>query len=356
LSAFQQLAKQFAPYETLTVGILFLDTSLHLCYANTAAQNLLGFSATHGLGKPLGQILPAAAPLSTSADRALRSASTLTERELILQTADVTHKEHIFDASFSAIEWPTYGKMLLIELSDVTQRQRISRDHTVLDSLAANRHMVRQLAHEVKNPLGGIRGAAQLLQRQLVDQNHYDYTQLIIREVDRLSVLVDSISGPIKPPQRQAVNIHELCEHVYSLLRIEAPASVQIERDYDPSLPVVFLDRDQIIQVLLNLLRNALQAVSPAGRIRIRTRVHANFSIAAYHHRLVASIQIEDDGPGVPENLRTSLFHPLVTGRSEGSGLGLAVAQEIATRHGGIIEYARVVARTVFFLYLPLKS
>jgi two-component system, NtrC family, nitrogen regulation sensor histidine kinase GlnL len=356
LIAFEQLARQFSPYETLTVGVLFLDTKLHLCYANTAAQNMLGFSATHGLGKPLEQILPAAATLLASARRVLQSLNTLMERELVVPPVNATHKAHIFDASFSTVDLPPLGKMLLVELNDVTQRQRISRDHTVLDSLAANRHMVRQLAHEVKNPLGGIRGAAQLLQRQLVDQSHSDYTQLIIREVDRLSVLVDSISGPIKPPQRQAVNIHELCEHVYSLLRIEAPASVQIERDYDPSLPAAFLDRDQIIQVLLNLLRNALQAVLPAGRICIRTRVHANFSIAAYHHRLVASIQIEDDGPGVPENLRNSLFHPLVTGRSEGSGLGLAVAQEIATRHGGIIEYARVVTRTVFFLYLPLQT
>jgi two-component system nitrogen regulation sensor histidine kinase GlnL len=216
--------------------------------------------------------------------------------------------------------------------------------------------MIRQLAHEIKNPLGGLRGAAQLLERELPEATLREYTSVIISEADRLTALVDSMAGPNRPLQKTQLNVHEVCEHVYHLLRGEAASSVAIERDYDPSLPTALLDRNQLIQALLNVARNALQAVGDRGRITVRTRALPNAGIAGHRYRLIASVQVEDDGPGVPQELRSSLFYPLVTGRTNGTGLGLAVAQDLVTRHGGLIEFESEPGCTVFTLLLPLDD
>jgi two-component system nitrogen regulation sensor histidine kinase GlnL len=216
--------------------------------------------------------------------------------------------------------------------------------------------MIRQLAHEIKNPLGGLRGAAQLLARELHDATLHEYTGVIIGEADRLTALVDSIAGPGRPPLRSLVNVHELCEHVFHLLRAEARSSVLVERDYDPSLPSAMLDRNQIIQALLNVARNALQALGERGRVTLRTRALSNVTIGLVRHKLVGSLQVEDNGPGVPEELRASIFYPLVTGRANGTGLGLAVAQDLVTRHGGLIEFESEPGRTLFTLLLPLSE
>ncbi len=214
--------------------------------------------------------------------------------------------------------------------------------------------MIRQLAHEIKNPLGGLRGAAQLLERELQAAELKEYTRVIIGEADRLTALVDSMAGPHRAPQKVLINVHEICEHVYHLLRAEARSTITVERDYDPSLPSARLDRHQLIQALLNVARNALQAVGDVGRITLRTRALSNVSIGPARHRLVASVQVEDDGPGVPDALRSSIFYPLVTGRANGTGLGLAVAQELVTRNGGLIEFESEPRRTIFTLLLPL--
>ncbi|HET9391242.1 MAG TPA: ATP-binding protein, partial [Steroidobacteraceae bacterium] len=197
-------------------------------------------------------------------------------------------------------------------------------------------------------------GAAQLLERELQAAALKEYTHVIIGEADRLTALVDSMAGPSRAPQKVLLNIHEVCEHVYHLLRAEAPASITIERDYDPSLPNAMLDRHQTIQALLNVARNAMQAISGKGRIVLRTRALSNVSIGSARHRLVASVQVEDDGRGVPFELRSSIFYPLVTGRANGSGLGLAVAQELVTRNGGFIEFESEPGHTTFTLLLPL--
>src|SRR5438094_749331 len=246
------------------------------------------------------------------------------------------------------------GTYLLLELADTTQRQRITRENDLLARLDGSRLMVRQLAHEIKNPLGGLRGAAQLLERELPAAALKEYTQVIISEADRLTALVDSMAGPSRAPSKTELNVHEICEHVYHLVRAEAPAGVVIERDYDPSLPNAMLDRHQLIQALLNVARNALQAQGDLGRIVLRTRARSNVSIGSALHRLVASVQVEDAGPGVPPHLRSSIFYPLVTGRANGTGLGLAVAQDLVTRNGGIIEFESELGRTVFTLLLPL--
>jgi len=258
--------------------------------------------------------------------------------------------------TITSLEGQVTGTHVLLEMADATQRQRITRENDLLARLESSRLMVRQLAHEIKNPLGGLRGAAQLLDRELQKDNLKEYTNVIISEADRLTSLVDSMAGPSRPAEKSSTNVHELCEHVYRLLRGEARSGVLIERDYDPSLPLALLDRNQIIQALLNIARNAMQAIGERGRIILRTRVASGISIGTIRHRLVASIQVEDNGPGVLPELRTSIFYPLVTGRPNGTGLGLAVSQALVTGHGGLVEFESEPGRTVFTLLLPIAE
>jgi len=216
--------------------------------------------------------------------------------------------------------------------------------------------MIRQLAHEIKNPLGGLRGAAQLLERQLNDAAMREYTSIIISEADRLKSLVDSLLGPGRAPHQELVNIHELIQHVRQLLVAEAPPGVAIDRDYDPSLPPLILDRNQLIQAMLNLGRNAVQAMNSSGQLILRTRALTNVNIGTRRHRLVACVQFEDSGPGVPEHLQSTLFYPFVTGRQEGTGLGLAIAQDLVSRHSGLIEFESRPGRTTFTMLLPFHA
>ncbi|GAC1305318.1 MAG: hypothetical protein NVSMB10_09140 [Steroidobacteraceae bacterium] len=217
---------------------------------------------------------------------------------------------------------------------------------------------MRQLAHEIKNPLGGVRGAAQLLARELLDPSLHEYTRIIISEADRLASILDSMLGPRRPPAKQLVNVHEILERVYHLLSSEAPAGLVFERDYDPSLPAIAVDPNHIIQAMLNLGRNAVQALAAAEpqtpRLVLRTRSASNVSIGPVRHRLVASVQFEDNGPGVPAEIRDTIFYPLVSGRPDGTGLGLGIAQELVSRHGGLIEFDSAPGRTVFVIFLPM--
>ncbi|MBV9063021.1 MAG: PAS domain-containing protein [Alphaproteobacteria bacterium] len=342
--------------DTLATGIVVLDAQLCAIYANRAAQDVLGCSLTQLRGRPFADFLHDSSGLVATLRRALLNGESIAGRELMLKAASAARDARVLDVTITALEGQVTGTHLLIELADATQRQRISRESDLMARLESGRLMIRQLAHEIKNPLGGLRGAAQLLARELNDPALREYTGVIIGEADRLRALVDSMAGPSGPPLKALVNVHELCEHVFHLLRAEARATILIERDYDPSLPSTLLDRNQIIQALLNVGRNALQALGERGRVTLRTRVLSNVSIGAARHKLIGSVQVEDNGPGVPEKLRSSLFYPLVTGRPNGTGLGLAVAQELVTRHGGLIEFESAPGRTIFTLLLPLSE
>jgi two-component system nitrogen regulation sensor histidine kinase GlnL len=342
--------------DALSTGILMLDAQLCPIYANVAAQDLLAFSLNMSRGRPFGDYLHDAGALHTILRRALETGECLADREVMLKPANSPREPRTLDVTVTPLLGLT-GTHLLIELADTTQRQRISRDNDLLARLDGSRLMIRQLAHEIKNQLGGLRGAAQLLERELPAPSLREYTQVIIGEADRLTALVESIAGPSRPPSKTYMNVHEICEHVYHLMRAEARTGVLVERDYDPSLPNAMLDRHQLIQALLNVGRNALQALSAqgdTGHVVLRTRARSNVSIGPVRHRLVAAVQVEDSGAGVPEHLRSSIFYPLVTGRTNGTGLGLAVAQELVTRNGGIIEFESEPRRTVFTLLLPL--
>jgi two-component system nitrogen regulation sensor histidine kinase GlnL len=340
--------------DALSTGIVMLDAQLCAIYANVAAQDLLAFSLNQARGRPFGDFLQDSNGFRDILRRALTTGEGIADRELVIRPLGAPRDARILDVTITPLAGAITGTHLLLELADTTQRQRISRENDLLARLDGSRLMIRQLAHEIRNPLGGLRGAAQLLERELQEASLKEYTRVIIGEADRLTGLVDSMAGPSRAPQKVLINIHEICEHVYHLLRAEAASAVLIERDYDPSLPNTMLDRHQAIQALLNVARNALQAVGGSGRITLRTRALSNVNIGPARHRLVASVEVEDDGPGVPAEIRASIFYPLVTGRSNGSGLGLAVAQELVTRNGGIIEFESEPKRTVFTLLLPL--
>ena len=293
--------------------------------------------------------------LQDALSRALASGQTYAA-ELRLGPSKSHAEDRIVDFRVSSVEHAGVRASLMVEMSDVTRRQRINRENALLIQHGAGRQMIRQLAHEIKNPLGGIRGAAQLLGKQLQDEELEEYTSVIISEADRLAGLVDTLLGPGGPPNKQQSNVHELFEYVMRLIQAEVGNEIDVRRDYDPGLPAMYVDRDQLVQALLNLVRNAVVALGGQGRITLRSRAIMNFTIGDTRHNVVASLEIEDDGPGIPTDLRDSVFYPLVTNRPDGTGLGLPVAQELISRHHGLIEFESRPGRTVFFVRIPLEA
>jgi two-component system nitrogen regulation sensor histidine kinase GlnL len=343
--------------DALVTGVFLLDQDLQVAYLNTAAQTLLSLSPNQALGQRITELTRGAETLMPLFDRARFGGEGVVQRELAWPApGDV---DRIFDCAVTQITIREESRLLL-EIEDITQHRRLTRENALLAQLGGSRLMVRQLAHEIKNPLGGLRGAAQLLERELLDPALREYTRVIISEADRLTNLLDSMLGPGRPPAKQLTNLHELLERVYHLLRSEAPEGVTVDRDYDPSLPPLTVDPNHIIQAMLNLGRNALQALSGANvhapRLVLRTRSAGNVSVGARRHRLVASIQFEDNGPGVPSDIRDTIFYPLVSGRADGTGLGLGIAQDLVSRHGGLIEFDSAPGRTIFVISLPMDS
>ena len=345
--------------DALSTGLLVLDAQLCVVYANVGAQDLLGLSLRQSRGHPVSELFADVQSLVELLRRSLQHGEICAGHEVALVPVATLHSTRtpvIVDITVTPLEGQITGTHLLLELIDARARQRISRESELLAQVSGSRLMILQLAHEIKNPLGGMRGAAQLLERELADPGLKEYTAVIMNEADRLRSLVDAMLGPTGPPRKQTLNVHELCEYVYQLLRSEAPASVHIVRDYDPSVPDGSFDRNEIIQALLNVARNALQAIAGTGHLVLRTRTLTNQNIGPVRHRLLASVQVEDDGPGVPLELRQTLFFPLVTAKAAGSGLGLSVAQGMVARHGGIIEFDSRPGRTVFSVLLPLEQ
>jgi two-component system nitrogen regulation sensor histidine kinase GlnL len=332
-------------FEHLNTAVIIIDQSLLIEDLNPAAENLLGVSQHRARGESLLQLLGDDREIQDILMRTLESGVTYAN-ELRLGRTEVHAEERMIDCRVSLLGEPSKRARLLVEMTDVTRRSRISRENALIIQHGAGRQMIRQLAHEIKNPLGGLRGAAQLLERQL------DSDEL---KADRLASLVDTLLGPGGPPNKQAINVHELLEYV---VRLTEPGQerISIRRDYDPGLPLFLLDRDQMVQAFLNLLQNASTALDGQGEITLRTRAIMNFTIGDVRHPAVASIEIEDDGPGIPQDLQDSIFYPLVTSRPDGTGLGLPVAQELISRHGGLIEFESRPGRTVFFVRIPLTE
>src|SRR6202021_2475820 len=277
----------------LVTSVFLLDQSLHVGYLNAAAQTLLGLGPNQALGRSITELMRGAETLLPLFDRARQGSEGVVQRELAWPAPGGV--DRILDCAVTQITLGQDQIRLLLEIEDITQHRRLTRENALLAQLGGSRLMVRQLAHEIKNPLGGLRRAAPPLERELLDPALREYTRVIISEADRLTNLLDSMLGPGRPPAKQLINVHELLERVYHLLRSEAPESVAIDRDYDPSLPPLTLDPNHIIQAMLNLGRNAIQALTGAPvdspRLILRTRAATNVSVGAHRHPLGASIQ-----------------------------------------------------------------
>ncbi|OBP16971.1 two-component system sensor histidine kinase NtrB [Rheinheimera sp. SA_1] len=259
----------------------------------------------------------------------------------------------LIDITASALE--TELPALLIELRQVDQQRKISMESLQQHQHLAARELIRGLAHEIKNPLGGLRGAAQLLEETL-NEEQKEYTQLIIAQADRLRNLVDRLLGPYKPPQRLVSNMHQIIERVSQLAQMDNPSGVQFVRDYDPSIPDFLLDPELIEQSLLNIVRNAQQVLPNGGQIVLQSRILHQHTIHGRRHRLVATIKVIDNGPGIPADIKDTLFYPMVSGKPGGTGLGLSIAQTLIHQHDGWIDCESWPGRTEFTLYLPINS
>lgn len=346
--------------EHLNTGILLLDSNLTVIYMNPAAEALLEMSGKRCLGVSFAELAIESEDATEALHQALRSNHSFTKREAVIHLHN--HNQITLDYSASPVQHPeTRAPSLLIELQGRDRLMRISREEQLIATQETTRSLVRGLAHEIKNPLGGIRGAAQLLERELPSADLKEYTGIIIEEADRLRDLVDRLLGPRNIPRQEEVNIHEVLERVCQLIEVESAGRITIDRDYDPSIPELLADKGQLIQAMLNICRNAMQAMlecQPAlanPTLSLRTRTVRQFTIGHQRHRLVAQIDIADNGPGIPAELRENLFYPMVSGRPDGTGLGLSIAQSIINQKNGIIEFTSDEHKTVFSIYLPLE-
>lgn len=331
--------------------MVLVDTSARIGFMNTAAERLLVQSRQQAAGRRIDELGPGLEDLKALVERAVETAVPFGQT----LTLHLPHAERpMLMVSCRVSPWPATPDWLVVELHDESSWRQLDREQALLAQHDASRRIIRQLAHELRNPLGGLRGAAQLLERQLVDRELCEYTEVIIAEADRLVALTDSLLGPITVPRASAVNLHEPTERVRLLMESETSPGISWQLDYDPSLPLVQVDIDQIVQALLNLVRNAVQAVGDEGTITLRSRALTGHVVGDQRHRIVASIEVEDDGPGVPPEIADTLFYPLVSGREGGSGVGLALAQDLVTRNGGLVEFESEPGRTVFSMRFPL--
>lgn len=347
--------------EHLNTGVLLLDADLNVFYVNPAAEALLEMSGKRCLGVPFNELAYESEESTIALQQAVVTGHSYTKREAVLQLHN--QQQLTLDYSVSPVAHPeTRVPSLLIELQGRDRLMRISREEQLIAKQETTRSLVRGLAHEIKNPLGGIRGAAQLLARELPSSDLNEYTNIIIEEADRLRDLVDRLLGPRHIPKQEEVNIHEILERVCQLIDVESQSRITIVRDYDPSIPEFQADKGQMIQALLNITRNAMQAMLEASpeiekpSLTLRTRTVRQFTIGHQRHRLVAQIDITDNGPGIPEEMRENLFYPMVSGRADGTGLGLSISQSIVNQKNGIIEFTSEPGKTTFSIYIPLEE
>ncbi|MBL8489803.1 MAG: PAS domain-containing sensor histidine kinase, partial [Rhodocyclaceae bacterium] len=338
-----------AGLDLLSSAVILLDTRLAVRHVNPAAENLFSASQRLVVGRPLKFLVGEPAGLQAALDNALANNWGYTGHNIAIvrpgaETLSVDCTVTPIDAG---------GARLLLEFRPIDQQLRAAREERDAMQQVANRELIRNLAHEIKNPLGGIRGSAQLLERELSNPQLREYTQVIIKEADRLQDLMHRLLSSHRVMQPAKVNIHEILERVRRLIHAEF-AGVRARRDYDTSLPDITGDREQLIQAILNIARNAAQAMSGQGEITFRTRAARQVTLAKKHYRLALELQVIDNGPGIPEAIREKIFYPLVSGREGGSGLGLTIAQSFIQQHLGTVEVESRPGRTCFTILLPL--
>lgn len=336
----------FPGLELLATAVVVLDDGFVVRYANPAAESLLATGAKSLHGQSFLQLFAEREALERALGDAVSthwdySAQSVTYSRVGRDPLPLTCTMTRIDA---------HGLSLLAELRPIEEQLRYAREERLVFEQQANRELIRNLAHEIKNPLGGLRGSAQLLERELEKPELREYTQVIIKEADRLQRLMDRMLTPHRPPRVEPVGIHEVLERVRSLIKAEF--AIEIQRDYDPSIPEIVGDREQLIQAVLNIARNAVQ--SRAESISFRTRTVRQITILRQRHKLALELQVVDNGPGVPEEIQDRIFNPLVSGREGGTGLGLSLAQTFVQYHQGVIEFESRPGRTIFRILLPL--
>ncbi len=350
----------FSGLDLLSSAVVLLDGRLLIRYLNPAAENLFAVSQRAWLGRPLARLAGTPAALDTALDNALRNNWSYTGHNIAVtrqglggEPAEPLH----LDCTVNPVD--VAGTRLLLEFRPIDQQLKAIREEREAVQQQANRELIRNLAHEIKNPLGGIRGSAQLLERELANLDNApalkEYTQVIIKEADRLQDLMQRLLSSHRAMQPAQVNIHELLERVRRLIHAEY-AGVRVHRDYDTSLPDITGDREQLIQAILNVARNAAQAMAGQGEIVFRTRALRQVTLAKKRYRLALELQVIDNGPGIPDAIRDKIFYPLVSGREGGSGLGLTLAQSFVQQHSGGIEVESRPGRTCFIIRLPLSA
>lgn len=340
--------------ENMSTSVVILDQSLDIQYINPACEMLFEISRRKACGKSWTQIVVENQSLTDRMKESVEKGHPFTEREVRLELFG--NRTLTVDCSITPLYEPSSEPNLMVEMQYMERQVQISKEEYLISQSHAVRALARGLAHEVKNPLGGLRGAAQLLERELESEELKEYTQIIISEADRLQSLVNRMLGPSALPSKAWINIHEVLERVFGLAKVEAPAGIEIVRDYDPSIPEVFVDEDQMIQSVLNLARNAIQAMGDSGTLTLRSRSKRQFTIGHHRYKLIVMVEIIDTGPGIPEPMLEQIFLPMITGRAEGTGLGLSIAQSLVNRHNGLIECTSKPGKTVFRILLPLED
>lgn len=336
----------------LVTAVLVIDKQLKPCFANAAAEQLLGLGNHRLLESTLPELYQELAIAPSLLQDAIASNQGLTVNTASLMTLD--GQLHTVDLTLIPLENdPQFG---LLELRQVDQQRRIHQQLNLDAQQQAAQFLVRNLAHEIKNPLGGLRGAAQLLSRELKEPELKEFTSMIIEQADRLSNLVNRLLGPQRPSQHSLHNIHQVVQKVLQLLEMTQPANVTIVRDYDPSIPDMSMDPEQLQQAAINLVQNAIQSLEQCGgEILIKTRTQHQVTMGNRRHKLALALSVIDNGPGVPSEIIDTLFYPMVTGREQGSGLGLSIAHNIARLHGGRIDCTSSPGHTEFTLTLPFQ-
>ena len=339
----------FSGLDLLSSAIVLVDARLVVRHVNPAAENLFAISSRKLLGHPLKKLVGEPPELTAALDNALKNNWSYTGHNILLKVA----QDLMLHVDCTVTPVNADGARLLLEVRPIDQQLKAAREEQLAQQQQANRELVRNLAHEIKNPLGGIRGSAQLLERELDSKPLKEYTQVIIEEADRLQELMQRLLSSHRSMQPAQVNIHEILERVRRLIHAEY-REVSVRRDYDTSLPDITGDREQLLQAVLNISRNAAQAMKGKGEIVFCTRAARRVTLAKKHYQLALELQVIDNGPGIPEAIRDRIFYPLVSGRENGSGLGLTIAQSFVQQHGGTIDVSSQPGRTCFSLLLPL--
>jgi two-component system, NtrC family, nitrogen regulation sensor histidine kinase GlnL len=352
----QNIPSGFSGLEHLATAVILLDSSHRVVYANPSAEILFELSATQIHHHHISEVFLNCEILQLAIANAVKNNSPYREHEFALSTV----RQHSFAVTCTVTPVEIGDATLLLEFQQMDQQLRIAREERMLIQQQANSELLRNLAHEIRNPLGGLRGAAQLLEHELPNPSLREYTQVIIKEADRLQSLMDRLLVPHRVPKYEPTNIHEVLERVRSLLLAESPNNIKVRRDYDTSLPDLIGDREKLIQTVLNIARNAVQAMQ-AGRtehaeVVFRTRAERQVTLSKKRYRVAIKLQITDNGPGIPVDIRDKIFYPLVSGTEGGSGLGLALAQTFITQHHGMIDCESTPGNTTFTILLPVES